>query len=416
MDQHPIPKNVLTVEFKLFGALSVRQFMRVLIGGLIALGLYVLPLHPLIKFPGIIISIAVGVGSALVPGFDVRLFALLKAVFVSPRYVWRKQVRVPEVLNDVAINSKTVVEKAEKAKTEEQENDLTIDQILVARSQVLPLVEQQKQQGEAAGPAIQAIASITRPQPPQPKDLNSGQVKDESEEDRFSRAYEEEFGLKTMEASLQARNANQSSPVSQVTGLAGNFSQKQSIAIGPNMQAALRPLNNTNVRPPTQPLIPPKSTAQNNVPNLLQNYREELTLLQSQLQQLNKNGGDDARKQQILDRINEIYATLKPAAPSTQPVKLPTSELPEIPKRLVYGVVVDKKDAPIQGATISILNSEGKVLIDKLLTKADGTFSVEAPLTTGEYVVRITHSTFKFYDFKIIINNQQLPGYRFRPR
>lgn len=396
MDQHPIPKNVLTVEFKLFGALSVRQFLRVLVGCLIALALYALPVHPIIKYPGIIISILVGAGSALLPGFDVRLSGLLKSVFVSPRYVWKKNVNVPEVLSDLAKpanNTKDSSRKATKSGPVDQD-DLSIEQILATRSQVVPLIQSPQPNTNLAVPAVASANDV-------------------DQDDRFAKLYAEEFGLTTIEDTMNRRATQQ--PVAPVSGLASSIPAVSQVQIGPNMQASLTPVNNMGVRKPARPLVPPLQAVQKDTANLLTTYREELSLLQSQLQQLNRQGGDEARKQKILARINEIYADVQPVAKDSnhkQPASLEAQEN----NKLLYGIVLDKQNNPIQGAVVEVNTLQAKKLIGNLITRADGTFAVDLPLSAGEYIVKIAHPNYKFGDYKIIINNQKLPGFKFKAR
>lgn len=419
MEQHPIPKNVLTVEFKLFGSLSVRQFLRVLFGSLIALALFFLPLHPILKYPLMLASVLIGVGSALLPGFDSKFTAISKSLFVSPRYVWRKEVQVPDVLK---ATPKATDDKKKKPKSNNID-DMTIDQVLSARAQVLPLVTADKsvlptpaiQRAMVTAPAPSAQA-VANPQPPARRI--------EEEADHFAQMYHEVFGVKTLDDSLQARGAS-AQPVIQQSGLAGQSGGGTTVAIGQNMQAVVKPLNNTAARPASNAIIPPKSNYEANTPNLLASYREELTMLQSQLQQLNKSGGDEDKKKQIMQRIDEIYKSIQSSSntedkASAQVRRFPAGKTLDAPaeaeSQIIYGLVVDKKEQPLQEAKISIHDGAGKPLIDNIVTRADGTFAIDAPLSHGEYMVKITHPKYKFHDFKIVIADAKLPGYKFRPR
>lgn len=429
MDQHPIPKNVLNVEFKLFGALSVRQFLRVLVGSLLALLIYALPLHPIMKFPLIIISVLVGIGSALVPGFNVRLNGIMRAILVSPRYVWKKQVQVPEVLK--ASPPKQKAKPKVLKDTASELDDLSIDQILVARSQVLPVVEQVsvaaagQQSGIAQniatsapiGTDTQQLQVTTQPQQQLPVSSTVRTQPSPEEEEHFARIYQEVYGLSTMEQNTRSREASaDATPVIKNEGLAGPSVAGTQIPVGNNMQVNVRSVNNTAPRAATAALQGTISPHQKNTGNLLESYREEIAMLQSQLQQLNKTGGDEQKRQQITQRINEIYQTVRPTAPQPTQTRSPMRDLIEIPSKLIYGVVMDKKDTPIQGSSIKILNKQGKPLIQDIITRSDGSFAIDAPLTVGEYIVRISHPSYKFYDFKIVIDNNKLPGYKFRPQ
>lgn len=98
MEPHPVPQNFLSTEFKLFGSFTLNQFVRILIGGLLAIGIFVIDINILIKIPLIIAAIGLGVMTALIPGFEKWVFGYIKAIFVSPRYVWQKQKVSPDIL------------------------------------------------------------------------------------------------------------------------------------------------------------------------------------------------------------------------------------------------------------------------------------------------------------------------------
>lgn len=96
--QHPVPQNVIEVEFKLFGSFTLKQFGKILFGSLGAIALFPTPLPFYVKFPLMFLSIALGVGTALNPFLGKWLKNYVKAMIVSPRYVWIKKVSTPESL------------------------------------------------------------------------------------------------------------------------------------------------------------------------------------------------------------------------------------------------------------------------------------------------------------------------------
>lgn len=135
MEPHPVPKNILTVDFKLFGALTVKQFLKVLGVSLLGLVLFVSPLPKLFSIPLIVIVVILGILSALVPGFQTRLFGFIKALFVSPQYVWKKQQTPPEVLIQKAKEAEEEMQEIKRAaKTGPSLNKLSIDQLIDARN------------------------------------------------------------------------------------------------------------------------------------------------------------------------------------------------------------------------------------------------------------------------------------------
>ena len=100
MEQHPIPQQIASYQFKLVGDMTLKQFTQLAAGALISLLLYSSPLHPFIKWPLIVISFLFGVALAFLPFQDRPLSTWLMLFFrsvYSPTYfVWNKAVKAPE--------------------------------------------------------------------------------------------------------------------------------------------------------------------------------------------------------------------------------------------------------------------------------------------------------------------------------
>jgi|GEM_PF-4490617 len=136
MEPHPVPKNVLNVDFKLFGSLSVKQFFKVVGVCGVGLLLFALPIPKLVTIPIIAVVVILGLLAALIPSFQVRLFGFLRALFVSPQYVWKKEQLPPEVLQrqqQQAIES-TSISKVAKANATPSLTRLSIDQLIDAKN------------------------------------------------------------------------------------------------------------------------------------------------------------------------------------------------------------------------------------------------------------------------------------------
>ena len=52
--QHPIPQQISSYQFRLVGDMTLKQFFQLAGGALVSLLFYASPLHPLIKWPFII--------------------------------------------------------------------------------------------------------------------------------------------------------------------------------------------------------------------------------------------------------------------------------------------------------------------------------------------------------------------------
>src|SRR3989344_3657652 len=94
MEQHPVPQNVTTFQFRLVGDMTIRQF-GYLAGGII-LGYisYKLPLPFFFTWPLAITSAVGGFGLAFVPieerPMDVWIMSFFKNVYSPTQYVWQK--------------------------------------------------------------------------------------------------------------------------------------------------------------------------------------------------------------------------------------------------------------------------------------------------------------------------------------
>lgn len=67
MENHPIPQDVTGFKFKLIGSVTVKQFLYILAGGILAIVCYILPVSPFIKLPLAFICGGMGVMLAFVP-------------------------------------------------------------------------------------------------------------------------------------------------------------------------------------------------------------------------------------------------------------------------------------------------------------------------------------------------------------
>jgi len=96
MEQHPIPQNVTSFQFRLVGDMTLRQFLYLAAGAVIAYLLFVFlsPVYPLVAWPLIIISALLGTAFAFLPigsrPLDYWLGAFLKAIYSPTKRIWKK--------------------------------------------------------------------------------------------------------------------------------------------------------------------------------------------------------------------------------------------------------------------------------------------------------------------------------------
>jgi hypothetical protein len=92
MEQHPVPQNVTTFQFRLIGDMTLKQFGYLIAGGILAVIAYKLPLPFIITWPLAGAFAFLGVGFAFIPveerPMDVWVFSFFKSVYSPTQYIW----------------------------------------------------------------------------------------------------------------------------------------------------------------------------------------------------------------------------------------------------------------------------------------------------------------------------------------
>lgn len=97
--QHPVPQNVMDVEFKLIGELTIRQFSYLLVFAMITFATAKTGLPIIFKYPLILVFILAGLAFAFLPFNDITLDKwvanYIRAVTTPRLRVWKHMQRVP---------------------------------------------------------------------------------------------------------------------------------------------------------------------------------------------------------------------------------------------------------------------------------------------------------------------------------
>ena len=94
MEQHPIPQQISSYQFRLVGDMTLKQFFQLAGGVLFALLFYASRLHPLIKWPIMSFFVLLGVGLAFFPlgerPLEKWIVAFFKAIYSPTLFSWKK--------------------------------------------------------------------------------------------------------------------------------------------------------------------------------------------------------------------------------------------------------------------------------------------------------------------------------------
>lgn len=102
MQQHTVPRDIGSQEFKLVGSMTLKQFTMLLSGCIVAYIFYLLPVHPFLKWPPALLSVFFGFAFAFMPiqerALDHWIVALVRAILAPSQRVWQQVGFVPEFL------------------------------------------------------------------------------------------------------------------------------------------------------------------------------------------------------------------------------------------------------------------------------------------------------------------------------
>src|SRR3990172_10529665 len=100
MEQHPVPQNVTTFQFRLIGDMTIKQFGYLAGGAILAYIFYKLPLPFFISWPLTVLCGLGGFGFAFVPieerPMDIWVLSFFRSVYSPTQYIWQKSKPAPE--------------------------------------------------------------------------------------------------------------------------------------------------------------------------------------------------------------------------------------------------------------------------------------------------------------------------------
>ncbi|HBC72412.1 MAG: hypothetical protein UX91_C0001G0116 [Candidatus Amesbacteria bacterium GW2011_GWB1_47_19] len=92
MEQHPVPQNISSYEFRLVGDMTLKQFLYLAGGLVMAFLIFRTPLPVIIKYPAVFICAVMGAAMAFLPingrPFAKWISAFMKAIYSPTEFVW----------------------------------------------------------------------------------------------------------------------------------------------------------------------------------------------------------------------------------------------------------------------------------------------------------------------------------------
>ena len=377
---HAVPQQIMDVEFKLFGAFSLKQFLKILYACIIGFVIYFIEFVPLVIRIGLIgFIVLLGFAFAIVPKFEIKFFNFLKALFISPRYIWIREYKIPEILSEVPEStgeSVIAVSKSANKKKISLDDEL-INEIIQSRSSTKSNIYNSSKQS-INNPANEDFDPLERNNIPP----------------IFDQVYNRYYGEATNVSNQKSEKYIQN-PVTKKENLLKK-NQKYSV------QNEFKPSFSS-----------------------IEEYVKEIKKLKFDLDSIKYNPNQKDKAEEILERINNLINELRilkqENTTTNKAVQLIAkgnntviSDINE-EKKNVFGLVVDKLDNPIEGATVKFYRNN--IEICSCISDKKGKFITPFSLPYGEYNIIISdNGKHKFNAYKIIVADKNIPGYKLRAR
>lgn len=111
MEQHPVPQNVTTFQFRLIGDMTIKQFGYLLGGCILAYLSYILPVPIIFSYPLAAMFALGGFGFAFVPieerPMDIWVMSFLKNVYSPTQFIWQKNQPTTKTVAPAAVPAQT---------------------------------------------------------------------------------------------------------------------------------------------------------------------------------------------------------------------------------------------------------------------------------------------------------------------
>lgn len=333
MQQHPVPQNVTQYQFRLVGDMTLKQFLELLGGLVVAYLFYSSNLIKVVSLPLAGASLLGGIGLAFFPiedrPLDQWIINFVKAIYAPTRYIWKKSRKIPNIFTfephpiaEIQVATKTVKAPSIHDLAPKAELDITDEER--TRIQALDSMLTSMAPAKTATTSPQPVTPVTKPSlaPRRLKPLSQIQTNTifESAPRPAPTPVTEKINL---------ANSNLTTPVAPAVQVAKST---------PKEEKTTSPVLETPAAPPT--------------------------------------------------------TTLRHVAPTSVPTNIKLPAPPSSPN-LVVGMVTDQDGKIIENAIVSIVNDQG-VPARAMKTNSLGQFYTSTPLGTGTYSLEVEKEGLSF--------------------
>jgi hypothetical protein len=366
MREHPIPQDLTGYRFHIIGSMTLKQFVEVAAGVVVAIILYNTNLIIIVKWPLILISVGIGALMAFVPfaerPLDHWITTFFTVLYNPTKFFWRKQGKIPDPflfkprVGQVNVNEEVDLSPARRVRIQEYITSVTPEKT------VDPLEQAEQAQ-------INALMLS----------FDSVQVSDVSIKKTIQKP-----NLTTRVRDLQAHDVPTPTEPQITPEITATPIAPVPMPTPEPEPAPLPPQPSISVEEPPVPTTPAEPTV-SAVPAAAVSAPEP----------------EQAADTTTSDTTTDFMAPTAPAATVAPPsttvvtnVNLPFPTQPSVPNKLV-GMVLSPDQKIIAEAIIEIKNRQGLVA-RAVKSNALGQFFITTPLENGTYVVEAEKTGFTF--------------------
>lgn len=378
MENHPIPQDITGFQFKLIGNMTVRQFVYLAVGGILAwIFFFFLHLPTLIKLPLSILSLSAGAALAFVPidgrPMDVMLRNFFRALISPTQFIYKKDGGSLETASYSLPKTQNQVPPPPVAVGVLQ-TPIPAPVALQPQVQIAPMPIQTPPPSApaptpAAAPPQPTIAQSVAMQPIMPPPSPAPVPSIVTFEEPAKKPEPDEEKIRQEEIDRREKEFLQK----QIDDLQKQLEESKAKEVTPPLPA------------PTPVAPPPAQTQQDLEKQLIESNRQK-EALQKQILEINAKSAESnkekfkpvvAKPLTATERVRSVPSGMEKA------VGLPSA--PESPN-LVTGIVKDPRGNPLANILVEIKDQDSNP-VRAFKTNGLGKFASATPLSNGKYLI-----------------------------
>lgn len=464
MEQHPVPQDIKSFQFRLVGDMTLRQFAFLAGGAVLAYVIYVLPVPNYIKYPLVIFFAGGGAATAFIPinerPLDRWVAAFFKAVFGPTRRLWIKS---PEPL-EFFTRSYAVVTPTSLPPTSKEDRQ-RLEEYLAT----LPPRPDEAVDASERGLLEKINFALGEPSPSSPKPPEP-QTTDMARPSFAAQVTPPQKPLQVKDQDGQEKIFPQLTGV-RVRKLGSSKTPRGEFTLSPPTPSSFSSLPNQQLQPPQKPLFSPlnkfgpplseptelfAAEAEKEVTKTVKEETEKHNLLQSYQKQVKRLETEKEILQEKIKEERQESETLRRQKAKQPEIQAPTEPVPEAPKRMeplqkinqptqppdqdldqplspllpvkklvlptitdtpnvINGVIADRQGELLEGAIIVIKDGEGTP-VRALKTNKLGQFAISTPLRNGTYSIEVEKEGYTFEPIHQEVTGTILPPREIRAK